>query len=77
MKLDNKTMTELMQMTTAIESDPKNQMPKGSTYLYTKPARKKLEAIARQVTYLLAEKRKAAGNPVPCNGYSGRKSNRR
>jgi hypothetical protein len=76
MKLDNKTMAELMQMTSAIESDPANKMPKGSVYLYTKQARTKLDAIARQVTYLLAEKRKAAGNPVPCDGYSGKQSRR-
>ena len=69
-------MAELMQMTSAIESDPANKMPKGSTYLYTKPAIKKLDEIARQVTYLLAEKRKAAGNPVPCDGYSGKQSRR-
>jgi hypothetical protein len=77
MILEGKTTLVLLEMMLAIESDPKNRMPAGHLYLYIPKARKKLEKIARQITYNLAEKRKADGNPVPTCGYSGMKQNRR
>ena len=77
MKLDGKTNVELLEMMAEIESDSKNRMPPGHLNLYTPKARKKLEKIARQITYNLADKRKADGDPVPTCGYSGMKQNRR
>lgn len=38
---------------------------------------KKFEDIARAVTWRLADKRAAEGDPVPTSGYSGRQSKRR
>lgn len=75
MKLDGKTNAELVALSAQIEAHPANRMPPGSLYLYTPQARKRLHRIAEQITHNLAEARRAAGNPVPCNGYSGRKSN--
>ena len=77
MKLDGKTNEELHGMMAAIEADPKNQMPKGSIWKYAPNARKKLDKLAWAVTHNLAEQRRLAGDPVRCDGYSGRQSNRR
>jgi hypothetical protein len=71
------TTEELIAKAQAIRDDPKNKMPPGSFWLYTAAARKRLDKIAWEITYLLAEKRAANGDPVPTNGYSGRNSNRR
>ncbi|OQA09848.1 MAG: hypothetical protein BWY66_00387 [bacterium ADurb.Bin374] len=76
MKLDGKTTEELLAMIREIEDDPANRQSTG-LYLYTEKARKKTDKIARAIAALAAEKRRLAGDPVPCNGYSGRKSNRR
>lgn len=76
MNLHGKTNEELCAMQQAIQTDPTNRAP-GGLYIYTKGARAKLDAIARQITANLAAKRAAAGNLVPCDGYSGRQSNRR
>ena len=72
-----KTTTEWLAVQLAIESDPANRNPPGSLFIYTEKARKKLDRIAREITNNMAEARKSAGNPVPCDGYSGRQSNRR
>lgn len=77
MKLDGKTTPELVTMASAIEADPGNAMPPGSLYLYTPKARKRLKAIREQIAHNMAEARKTAGNPVSCDGYSGRKANKR
>jgi len=76
MKLDTKTTPELLEMQKAIESDPRNQAD-GGLYRYTPNARKKLDAITRQITHNMAMKRAAEGRPVVADGYSGRNSNRR
>jgi hypothetical protein len=76
-RLDGKTNEELVAMQSAIESDPRNQMPPGHLFLYTPQARKKLDEIARAITSNLREKRRLAGDPVDDSGYSGRQSNRR
>lgn len=76
MKLDGKTNAELLALQETVTADPANQMPKGSLYLYSPAARKKLDAITRQITHNLAEARTARGDPVKADGYSGRKSNR-
>ena len=68
---------QLLEMSSAIEADPANQMPPGSLYLFTQPARKKLDEIAMAITDNIADARAAAGDPVPTAGYSGRQSNRR
>jgi len=72
-----KTNAEWLMLRTAIESDPANHNPPGSLFIYTEKARKKLDRIDREITHNLAEARKASGNPVSCDGYSGRNSNRR
>lgn len=56
---------------------PKNRSPAGSLWLYVPSARRKLDAIRRQITHLLGEERAMAGDPVQCDGYSGRQTNRR
>ncbi len=71
------TIPELVAKRQAIEADPANQMPAGSLYLYTPQARRKLDAIDRAIAADMAERRAAAGRPVPCDGYSGRQTNRR
>lgn len=76
MKIDNKTNEELMVLRQAIEDDPRNQLY-ASIHKYTPAARKKLDAIARQITHNMAVKRAAAGRPVVSDGYSGRQSRRR
>jgi hypothetical protein len=75
LKLQNKTNEELVQMQNAIQSNPDNKAE--GLFLYTPEARKKLDAIARQITYNLSVKRAEEGNPVISDGYSGRQSNRR
>lgn len=78
MKLDGKTNTELHAMQTAIEAKPENRNPSGSSvFIFTPAARRKLDAIRMAITRNLSVARAAAGNPVPCDGYSGRQSNRR
>ena len=73
-----KTTAEWQALRIAIESDPANLNPPGtSLFIHTEKARKKLDKIAREITYNMAEARKASGDPVPCDGYSGRQSNRR
>lgn len=77
MKLDGKSNEELTKLMAEIEADPKNQAPEGQVYKYTPEARRKLDKIAMAITHNLAEKRAAAGDPVPTCGYSGMKKNRR
>lgn len=77
MKLEGKTNEDLVKMMEDIESDPSNQMPPGSFWKMVPAARKKIQKIQEQITHNLAMKRAAAGNPVQCDGYSGRKSNKR
>lgn len=76
MRLEGKTTEELVAMMRAVEADPASR-EEGGFYLLTKKARKKLDEITRQITHNLAMKRAAEGNPVPCDGYSGRKQKRR
>jgi hypothetical protein len=76
-KLDGKTNAELLAMKQAIEDAPENRTPPGSFFKLTRAALRKMDAIDRQITHNLAMKRAAEGNPVPCDGYSGRKQNRR
>ena len=59
-----------------IESDTANHLPLGSFWKYTPKSRKCLDKLALDIANLTAEKRQLQGRPVPCNGYSGRKSNR-
>lgn len=70
----NKTMDELVSMQESLVSDPRNRDSEGSLYLYNPATRKKLAAIASQISFLMAEKRAAEGRPVPVWGYSGRRS---
>lgn len=61
----------------AIEADPKNKTTGGTIFLYTKPARRKLDAIDRQIANLTGQRRKLLGGTVDDSGYSGRQTNRR
>lgn len=61
----------------AIEADPKNHTRPGEFWKYTPSARKRLDNLAMQIAGVIAEKRKAEGRPVPCDGYSGRQTNKR
>jgi len=61
----------------AVEADPKNLSPAGSFWKYVPSARAKTDKLAMHIANLTAQKRKLSGNPVPCNGYSGRQTNRR
>lgn len=54
------TMSELTDMAERIWADPANRNPEGSLYIYTPKARKKLENIARAITFHIEERRKAA-----------------
>lgn len=71
------TNEELLAKMKQIEGDPASKLPPGSWPTYTKKATKKLEAIAAEIAHNMAMKRAAEGNPVPCDGYSGRKQNKR
>ena len=71
-----KSTQELLELQRRIEEDPASQSA-GGLYLYTPAARVKLDALRLQIVANMAEKRAAEGRPVPCNGYSGRKSNKR
>lgn len=48
------TIEELQEKERTIKSDKKNQLT-GQLYLYTKPARKKLDAIALAIYYHLKD----------------------
>ena len=76
MKLNELDIPALVELRDKITNDPKNKIS-NSIYLYNKSARKKMDVIDREITDRLAVKRKIAGNPVPCDGYSGRQSNNR
>ena len=76
MTIDAPTIESLIATRRAIEDDPASKNPPGGAYIYTAKARAKLAQIDRQITALLAEERKAAGRPVPVDGYSGRQSKR-
>jgi hypothetical protein len=67
---------ELLQLTSEIEGDPGNKETEG-LFLYIKPARKKLAAIAEAITWHLADERELNGKPIPVSGYSGRNSKKR
>jgi len=71
------TNAQLHEMQEAIEADPKNQNPPGSLCRFTPAAIRKLDEIGWAITDNLADSRKAAGNPVVTDGYSGRQTNRR
>jgi hypothetical protein len=77
MNLHNKSNSELVKLQSEIESDPANKNTDGGLFLYSKKARAKLDKIARQITENLREAREKAGNPVPCDGYSGLQTNKR
>ena len=63
-------------MQAELMADPSNKETEG-LYLYTKPARKKLAAIAGAIAWHLADERELNGNPIPISGYSGRNSKKR
>ncbi len=49
----------------------------GALFLVDAAGRRKIDAIDRAITWHLADRRAAKGDPVVCDGYSGRNSNRR
>lgn len=60
-----------------IEEDPASRSAPGEFFIYNAKARKKLDRIREDITHNMAMKRAVTGNPVSCDGYSGRKQNRR
>lgn len=78
MNLKGKTTPELVAMRQEITEDRDNwSAPSNTIFKYKPHARRKLDLIDRAITANMAEKRAADGNPVPCNGYSGRQTNKR
>ncbi len=77
MNIEGKTNAELTAMQAKIEADPANRSPAVSLFIFMPNARKKLDAISRQITHNLGAARAARGDPVPTCGYSGRQTNRR
>lgn len=70
------SIDELQKLDQEIRDNQENQLV-GEFYLYTKKARKKLEAISWAITYHLKDLREARGEKVSNGaGYTGRKSNR-
>lgn len=69
------TKQELVQMMSDITNDPLNKST-NSIFMYIPSACKKLSDIAQAITYHMDDDRTKAGNPVLCDGYSGRNSNR-
>lgn len=56
------TMEELVLLQAEVQNDPKSKNPdhdgpRQSIYLYTKPARRKLDALGWAITYKLAERK--------------------
>ena len=68
---------ELLRMQAAIEADPASRNTSGGIHLYAPNARRRLSAIAEAISYHMADRRAASGRPVPSDGYSGIKQNRR
>lgn len=67
---------ELLHMQASIEADPASRNTKGGIHLYDAKARRKLSNIAQAITFHMADRRAAAGRPVPVDGYSGRSQHR-
>ena len=76
MKLSHLDTPQLVALAADIAARPESQSPAGSFWKYVPRARKQLDLIALEITHRLADARKAAGRPVPCDGYSGRQSNK-
>lgn len=74
------SIEELQKMDQAIRDDPKNHNPEHlvgkSIWIYTKQARKKMDAIGWAITWHLRDRREATGDPVGQVGYTGRKTNK-
>jgi hypothetical protein len=68
---------QLLAMQAAIHADPGSRSTDGGIHIYNHKARRQLSDIAEAITHHMADSRAAAGNPVPTNGYSGLKQNRR
>lgn len=78
MNLKGKTLEELVALGQKIREEREGWSAPGNSIWKFKPhVRKKLDAIDRAITDRLAEKRAAAGRPVPTCGYSGRQTNKR
>lgn len=60
-----------------IENDPSSASSSKELCAYTPKALKRINKYRADITYLISKKRELEGLPVPCNGYSGRQTNRR
>jgi len=70
-KLYNKyTIEELQKKMNEIQNNPKNKQE--GFYLYTKQARKNLDTISWAITYHLQDLRKARGEEIRQDGYTGK-----
>jgi hypothetical protein len=78
MNFDDKSIADIYKMILVIEDDPANKnTEKGSIFIYTKKAMKRLDKLRWEITYKLIDKKKENGTFVETGGYSGRKCNKR
>jgi hypothetical protein len=69
---------KLLAKIAAIEADPNNLNPPGSSlFIYKPAARKRLEKLARDITDIIRQEKLARGETINDEGYSGRQSKRR
>lgn len=77
MKLDGKSVDDLVAMRQEIEKEPSNRNPPGSLFIFTKKARKKLDAIDLAIADAIRQLRLSRGEIIDNSGYSGRQTNKR
>lgn len=66
----------LVELDAEVSAAPANKNLAGGLFLHTPAARKLLANIGRAISFHMEDDRAKAGNPVPCAGYSGRRSNK-
>lgn len=71
------TTEQLIELQQSICDDPQSKEGAIGCWIFNKKTRKKLADIQQAIAWHMEAKREADGDPVPCNGYSGRQSNRR
>ena len=75
--LDKMSLEELTVARKAIEDEPGSRNPPGELFLFTPKVRKRLDRIDRLIQFRTGEARKARGEKINQEGYSGRQTNRR
>jgi hypothetical protein len=69
-------MDDLLRRRSAITNNPANRSQDDTIWLYTKSARRRLDKIDRAIADIAAQRRALQDQPVSCDGYSGRQSNK-